>query len=192
MEKEITNIIKLGSVVGTVPTTHSKKDIFNVLTNKYYAGILYLCCEKGYTYLKECDKCLGHIDCRGYINRLINLGILEETTLTKQQKEVIASINNLGEYHLTLLTPYKITAEFRAILNNAFYYDLMRENCDNYVLKFKEYLTKKYNSIVETKHLSEQHEQEKLYLRYKIAKQKAEMYRTADDWGVICIFENNY
>ena len=178
-------------MVGTVPTTHSKKDIFNVLTNKYYAGILYLCCEKGYTYLKECDKCLI-IDSKYYINSLVSKGILEPTALTNQQKQVIATINNLGEYHLTLLTPYKITAEFRAILNNAFYYDLMRENCDNYVLKFKEYLTNKYNSIVETKQLNKQQEQEKLYLRYKIAKSKPNNLKTGDDWGVIGIFENNY
>jgi len=190
MINKISNNLKLGSVVGTVPTTHLKKDIFNVLTNKYYAGILYLCCEKGYTYLKECDKCLI-IDSKYYINSLVSKGILEHTTLTNQEKEVISTINNLGEYHLTLLTPYKINAEFRAILNNAFYYDLMRENCDNYVLNFKEYLTNKYNSIIETKQLKKQEEQEKLYLRYKIAKSKQEKLRTAEDWAIISMFENN-
>jgi len=176
-------------VDGTTVVRTTKKDMLNIIGNKYYCNILYLMLSKGFTYRSEIDKVLS-INGRHYLGFLYRVGFIDKCELNDSQKKGLILIKNWGKIHLERLTTYELSAHGRKIIVNPLFYDLICEDLLPTVIKYKEELADIYNKKMEEITNKEEFEEKQLKLKYKIAKMKTPKLRTAEDIGIIQIVEN--
>ena len=190
--KEQYSEINLGEC-GVSDTPHSiEMELIYSFKNSNLADAIYLLTEKGYTYQNELKDVLMISNSRGIINSLKRRGIIEDFEPSKEQIETLSIIKSMNMNNMIYMTTYRLTNNAKVLLQNPYTYKLLCYNANLKLKLYVEYLNNTYEKNLKQIEDKKQEEQEKLYLRYKIAKQKKEKFRTADDWAFIGMFENNY
>jgi hypothetical protein len=191
MVKDLTNNNKISEwVLG--PTTHPLDiDIIYSFKNNNFADAIYLCCIKKYTYFKELNIVLMVKDSRSIINSLINYKIIEEFVLDEEERKKLSIIKKININSIFNLRTYRLTSEAKAILQHPYVYNLLINNCNNKLNKYVEYIEYTYNQHLKQIEYKKQEEKDSFILRYKIAKQKEDKYKTANDWAIIGMVEKH-
>ena len=165
-----------------------KNTLLYYLMKENYANIIYLCFDKGYIYKKELESYFL-INAKHHISYLVGAGIIEEFELDKKRQEDLTLIKNLNEKNIKFLVTYRLTDQARSLLQNPMMYDILCENISSKAKKYKQYLIDVYNEKKEEIDRKKKEEEDKLWLRYQIAKGKCRNSITAEDLALISMFE---
>jgi len=182
-------INKKQRVVVCYTPTHLKKSLLYTFNYSKYIDTIFLCSEKGYTYQKELNKIL-YTDSRYILLKLQELGLIEEFVLDDYRLNKLKLLKSLSDNNIRLLTTYKLTNGTKLILQNPFFYELLKENSNLNLKQYVEDLKIEYNNKVQEIENNKDDEEKRFMSRYKIAKIKNINFRSAEDLAIIQMVES--